>query len=309
MSEHDPAAPPMNPEQLARLTHDHGLDGRVRFELGEGGLARAVVDTELASGECYLHGAHVSAWAPAGHEAVLFTSSRAAYRSGKAIRGGIPLCFPWFGRNASAPAAPSHGRVRTRAWPLASTRLTASGEVELEFAIACEPFDVRYRVRFGASLHLSLSVSLAADVSPASYEAALHTYLQVGDVRRVTVSGLEAARYRDKVAGGRETEASGTAIRFVGETDRVYLDTTDTVRVEQPTLSRRVSVSKTGSHNTVVWNPWIDKAAALGDLGDEEWTRFCCVETANVGAQAITLEPGTQHTMSATIDVEPRGRS
>ena len=135
---------------------------------------------------------------------------------------------------------------------------------------------------------------------PFLYDAALHTYLHVGDVRRITVHGLENTPYRDKVLGREQPGVDGP-ITFAGEVDRVYLDTTAAVTVVDPSLGRTLTVTKEGSSSTVVWNPWVAKAAALADFGDDEWPAMACVETANVGGGAVTLGPGQSHTTTAAV--------
>ena len=158
----------------------------------------------------------------------------------------------------------------------------------------------------GRELTTSLTVHHAGG-EPFLYEAALHTYLHVGDVRRVTVHGLENTPYKDKVLGGREQPGVDGPVRFVGETDRVYLDTTAAVTADDPALDRRLTVEKAGSDSTVVWNPWATKAAAFADFGDDEWPGMLCIETANVGGGAITLGPGQSHTTAAVVRaVTPR---
>lgn len=283
------------------------------FEHGEGGLIRLVVAS--ASGDeaqVYLQGAHVTHFKPRGHEPVLFLSAKSRFEPGKPIRGGIPIIFPWFGPHPTDSTAPQHGFARTLSWEPFDIRAMPSA---VELALRLGPsdqtrkwlpsdFELVYRVTVGREMVLSLTATNHSDV-PLVFEEALHTYLSIGDVRQVTVDGLSGRTFIDKVDGGRRKVQPKGEFRITGETDRVYLDTTDTLTISDPVMGRKLVVSKTGSQSTVVWNPWIEKAKAMSDFGDDEWPRMLCIETANAADNRITLAPGASHTMRATISVEP----
>lgn len=283
------------------LNEQFTLPAGVRFEPGGGGLVRAVVDNPTCAGSVYLHGAHVAGFQPAGHEPALFVSRASAFSPGKAIRGGVPVCFPWFGPHASDKSAPAHGPARITEWRLQDVS-NQIGVVSLRFALAIDPFDVDYRVSFGKVLSMTLSVKNTCD-APATFEAALHTYLSVADVRQIEITGLEGVDYLDKADGGKRKNQGDRPIRFTDETDRVYVGTRSACVLTDPGFSRRITADKSGSNTTVVWNPWTDKAKKMGDFGDDEWPMMACIETANAGPDAVTLAPGATHDMSATISV------
>jgi D-hexose-6-phosphate mutarotase len=284
----------------------------VRLGAGEGGLPRVDVATPACAAQVYLHGAHVAAWQPAHAAApVLWMSGRSAFAAGKPIRGGVPVCFPWFGPHPSAAGAPAHGFARLMDWTLAAATVSDEG-VTLVFALGVDPqasaawpwrARVEHRITAGASLAMQLTVS-SLDERPFAFEEALHTYLSVGDIERTSVAGLELAEYLDKTAGSVRRRREDAPIRFTGETDRVYLDTEAACTVRDA-RRRRISIAKSGSASTIVWNPWVAKARAMPDFGDDEWRHMVCVETANVGASAVRLEPGETHVMSARIAVGP----
>jgi glucose-6-phosphate 1-epimerase len=290
------------PQATDRLNEQSAIPGVLRFEPGGGGLACAVVDTGACAGRVYLHGAHVTDWKPAGHGPVLFVSGSPGYGPGKAIRGGVPVCFPWFGPHANDPSKPSHGPARITPWELAEARQEGDA-LTLQFNATFEPFRVCHRVTFGRELTMTLMVENTSD-APGTFEAAQHTYLAVGDVRRVEVTGLEGVDYLDKVDGQRRKTQGSEPVRFVGETDRVYLDTPNPCTLLDPALGRTVTVKKSGSQSTVIWNPWDGKAKAMGDLGDDDWLTMACIETANAGPNVVTLEPGGTHRMTTTIGVD-----
>ncbi len=282
---------------------------------GEGGLSVLRVATALATGEVYLHGAHVTAWTPAGAGPVLWVSNSARFTPDEAIRGGVPICFPWFGTGREPGLAPpAHGFARLAPWWLVAAEdddgvvtltleLTDADVTDLPAAAAWRhPFTARYAVTFGRELTLALTVENTGD-EEVSYEEALHTYLAVADARTTAVQGLDGATYLDKTAdGGPEPATQRGDVTFTAETDRVY-DSAGTVVVVDESAGRRVGIDKDGSAHTVVWNPWSDKAAAMADYGDDEWPTMVCVETANALDAAITLAPGERHTMTARYAV------
>ncbi|HYL85471.1 MAG TPA: D-hexose-6-phosphate mutarotase [Candidatus Angelobacter sp.] len=276
---------------------------------GNGGLQKVRIASPCASGEMYLHGGHVTSWAPAGKEEVLFLSSQSRWGNGRAIRGGVPICFPWFGAKADDPKAPAHGLVRTRAWQLESIAQVKEGIAVSTFIESDAdtkrwwPADFRLacRVTFGSLLRIELVVTNTGK-EPMRFEEALHAYHRVGNILSARVSGLHAVDYLDKTDSNRKKFQRGE-IAIASETDRVYLNTKDAIELEDPVLRRRTRVAKENSSTTVVWNPWVQKAQALPDFGDDEWIQMICVETSNVSDFAVNLAPGKQHKMKALIRV------
>ena len=287
------------------------IPGIATFEPGEGDLARLVVRSSLAEAHIYLHGAHVTHFQPRDKAPVLFMSQRSLFAGDKPIRGGIPLIFPWFGPRAGHPESPAHGFARTAEWQIESLSEDGDGIVTAAFRLAADDrtralwpydFNVGYRVAIGRTLTLTFEVK---NTSPESFtfEDALHTYFSVGDVRQTSVFGLENAEYVDKTDAFQRKKQGPEPIRITQETDRVFESTRKACILDDPGLKRRITVDKSGSQTTVVWNPWIAKAAAMADFGDDEWPRMLCIETANAGANAITLAPGKTHVTRAVISV------
>jgi glucose-6-phosphate 1-epimerase len=252
-------------------------------------LESMVISTPEAEGEIYLQGAHVARWTPRGERPVLFLSSKSAFEPGKAIRGGVPVIFPWFGPRSDGKPGPAHGLARTAFWE-------QDGEA---FRLKVEQFQLRFVVKMGSTLEMSLEVTNEGSAE-ARFEEALHTYLAVGDVRQVSVTGLENVDYLDKTDGFKRKLQNSEPFRLTKATDSVYLNTTATCEVTDPVWNRRIVVAKTGSASTVVWNPW----TGMADLGPDEWQGMICVETANVGENALTLQAGGTHGMTATIHLK-----
>ena len=291
-----------------------GIPEGLWFEAGEKGLIRAVVCAPQAEAEVYLQGAHVTHYQPRGDRPVLFLSERSRFERGAAIRGGVPIVFPWFGPKAGEPSAPMHGFARLAEWGVESAAQAPDGTVTIVLGLDAEGAahpswprvcSLRYRVTVGETLRLALEVH-NREGTAISYEEALHTYLAVGDVRQVLVAGLAGGRYIDKTDGMKRKMQETELVRLADETDRVYLGTKATCVLDDPVAGRRLTVEKSGSDATVIWNPWIAKAKAMPDFGDEEWPRMLCIETGNVADHALTLAPGQRHEMKATIRSRPR---
>ena len=298
------------PDAIPALDRQFGIPGLATASAGHGGLPRVLIFSPHAAGEMYLHGGHVTSWTPTGARDALYCSPNAVWHDGLAIRGGVPICFPWFANNAAIPAAPSHGFVRTKAWSLQSVEHIGDSVAVSMFTESTEetrkwwPFDFRLvcRATFGAQLQLELIVTNTGS-SPFSFEEALHGYFSIGDVQDAAVRGLDGTRYIDKVDHFTEKTQSGD-VRISSETDRIYVNTQHDLELVDPALRHPVTIRKQNSATTVVWNPWADKSASMSDLGPGQWKHFLCVETANVGASAVHLGPGESHTMAAHVICE-----
>jgi glucose-6-phosphate 1-epimerase len=297
-------------------SHIDGLNRRfgkkdlARVVAGKGGLPMVQITSAFGAAEIYLHGAHVTRWQPAGADEVIFVSEISEWAAGKAIRGGIPVIFPWFGPKADDAAAPKHGFARLREWRLDALTPLDDGGVTLVCVLESDAatralwphrFCAAYRITVGKSLRLELSV-----FNPGSgalqFEEALHTYFLVGDVERARVHGLVGTAYLDKNDDSREKRQKGD-VEFEGPVDRVYLNTTGPAEVIDVAMHRRLRTEKQNSATTVVWNPWEQGAAALADFGNDEWRKMMCVEASNVGGAAIVLEPGEEHSLQVTLSV------
>ncbi len=290
------------------LNDRFGIAGTAQVASGNGGLPKVLITTCLATAEMYLHGAQVTSWRPAGSEEVIFLSEHSHWETGRAIRGGIPICFPWFRAKADDPTAPAHGFVRNREWRLDSI----TGEEDRSVTLSCSTesdastrrwwpneFRLVHRISIGKILRLELTATNTGS-TPLRFEEALHTYFRVGQVQSARVRGLDGVRYLDNTDGNREKTQSGD-LTIAATIDNAYLNTRGAPELIDPTLHRAIRTDKKNSATTVVWNPWQQGAAALSDLGDDEWQYMTCVEASNILDSAVLLLPGEQHTMCATL--------
>ena len=294
---------------IAQLNSRFEIPGIAWVVGGNGGLPKVRITSRETVGEMYLHGAHVTCWEPAGREEVLFLSSQSRWEDGKAIRGGVPICFPWFGNKADHPEAPAHGFVRTRAWQIESIEQVGSAVTVSMFTESDEDsarwwpaeFRLVHRATFGRELSLELVVTNTGKTS-LRFEEALHAYHSVGNIEKARVRGLDGVHYLDKTDSNRKKMQQGEIV-IASETDRIYLDTTGAMELEDPVLHRCTRVTKENSQTTVVWNPWVQKAHSLSDFADDDWKQMICIETSNVSDFSLSLDPGEQHTMKALVRI------
>jgi D-hexose-6-phosphate mutarotase len=263
------------------------------------GLVYAKVQTSHCTGEFFLQGAHVTRY-----QDILFMSSQAIYQQGKALRGGIPICFPWFNSHPSDSSLPAHGWARTSLWQVRKTQATDNG-VHVVLGLSKDDFELEYRIMMGPTLSVSFEVRNNSQVAR-EYEVALHSYFRVGDIDQVTVSGdLERCGYYDQLTKV-DHAPEDRSIGFSQETDRIYYGKAPSTAIEDPSLGRVLHVESEGSDSTVVWNPWIEKSKKMSDFGDEEYRHMCCIETSNVRRASVRLEPGQSRITSVEISSQPQ---
>ena len=300
----------MRAEELAT---EFGIAGVLEFVSTQHGLVKAAISLDGVVGEIYLQGAQVTAWRLGDEPPILFTSPKSAFAPGRAIRGGIPIIFPWFGPNRHASSAPQHGFARTATWHLdgietegnKSLTMTLSlTDANVDSTIWPEPFRAIYTVTFAQTLSLRLAVQNRAR-HPIVFEEALHTYFAISDISDIAISGLAGATYIDKTDAARRKQTA-ELVTITAETDSVYLETPGQCAIEDRGWRRCVVIEKDGAASTVVWNPWAEKAAAMADLGDPVWRGMACVETGNIADNEVQLAQNGGHQMSTVIFVDTK---
>jgi len=295
----------------ANLNQRFGIDGVVSFSERPNGFVVVEVNNAHASAAIAMQGAHLMSFQPQGQQPLIWMSPEAKLAEGKSIRGGVPVCWPWFGPHESEKKFPAHGFARTVPWRLNQVQALPGGETRLEFELESSPLTrsqwpqpcaVRNIITVGKSLQHEL-VTTNLDGKPMVIGEALHTYFQVGDLRQVSVSGLQGCDYLDKVNAFARVKQVGP-VRFGSEVDRIYLDTPSRCEIIDPAMQRRIVIRASGSRSTVVWTPWAEKGAQMGDLGPDGYLRMLCVETANAAEDTVTLAPGAQHRLVASYAIE-----
>lgn len=298
-----------NEARIVALNEKFSMKGIARIAPGNGGLPRILIETEAAKAEIYLHGAQITSWQPACMGEVLFVSERSQWADSKAIRGGIPICFPWFRAKADNAKAPSHGFVRTQEWKIESVEARDEA-VCARFSTASDdatrnwwPFDfeLQYSVMVGKSLQLELAMKNTGNVS-LQFEEALHTYFKVEDVRRAHVCGLDGLTSSDNRDGDREKMQQGKLI-LTQQTDNAYKNAMGPVEIVDELTHRLLRTNKENSNSTIVWNPWSDGAAGMTDFAANEWERMLCVEGGNILSSVVSLAPQQLHKMTIVLEV------
>ncbi len=292
--------------QVADLNRRFAIADCLNFEEIADGFVVAKIVTRHATASIALQGAHVMTYQPTGHAPVIWLSKFAKFAPGKSIRGGVPVCWPWFGPHAQNSQFPGHGFARTVPWALVDANLLPDQRVRLEFELIQSDATrvqwsalstVRNIITVGPELEVELATT---NLGSAAFELgqALHTYFEVGDIRRATLLGLEQCEYIDKFDGSKRKVQDG-AISFTQETERIYLGSHGYCEIRDPSLARSIIITSTGSQLTVVWNPWSEKAEKMGDFGPDGHLAMVCVETANAADDVISLAPGATHRMAA----------
>jgi glucose-6-phosphate 1-epimerase len=261
-----------------------------------------------ATARIALHGAHVMDWIPAGEKPVIYMSPEAVIELGKPIRGGIPICWPWFGPHPTDADKPAHGFVRTQMWQLeevvsGSDRLDVMLSLrssDATLAIWPHEFSLQLRVSIGAQLESTLVVRNPGSAAW-TVTGALHTYLCVADVSQATLRGLHGTQFIEGRLTPEKRLQSGP-VKIDQEVDRIYLSDA-AVEVEDVAGKRTLVIEKAGSRSTVIWNPWIEKSKRLADLPDNDYPRFLCVETTNAGEDSVILQPGGEHRLTTRVRV------
>ena len=302
----------MSSLDAAALNAHYGIPDQLAFTEAPSGLILAQVDNAHATATVALQGAHLMTWMPksAGHP-VIWLSKAAKLVPGKSIRGGVPICWPWFGPHPVESGFPAHGFARTVPWSVVETQKLVNGATRLVFRIIHSdstraqwphPTELEVHMVVGPTLDIDL-VTRNTGQETIRIGDALHTYFEVGDVRKVKVHGLDGCQYIDKVDAGKRKRQVGP-VTIAGEVDRIYLDSVADCVIEDPTLTRRIRIAKKGSASSVVWNPWVEKAAKMGDLGEDGYLEMLCVESTNADTDLVDLAPGAEHHLWVSYSVE-----
>lgn len=293
----------MNSNCANALQAKYQIEG-VSFEQLADGICVVKLENEQATASVSLYGGQVLSFKPKNAKEVLYVCKGAVYKVGKAIRGGIPVCAPWFGASSVA-GFPAHGAVRIAQWSIVELSnkqvVLELKHSDLEARFADLKLDFKLTVTVEERLNVELETTNVGS-APYEFSAALHSYFAVEDITRTSIAGFEGTLFYDATNATRDAEQ--TAVTFSGETDRIYADGGRTAIIKDSGNGRQIHVEKSGSKSGVIWNPWQDKAKSLADFNDDEYLNMICVEAANARDDIRLLFPDSSHTLSTEIYVK-----
>lgn len=290
------------PESLRKFE----IPGHVTLAKGSGGLPKINVTTSQSTADIYLHGAHVTGFQKNNEPPLLFMSAKSHFGPGQPIRGGVPICFPWFGNREGES---SHGFARITEWQLVKTSATTDGTVTLTFALPQIPgretwnsLRTKFVVTVADRLTMELMTANDACDETLEIENCLHTYFYVGDIGAVSIAGLEKLPFDDFTFGtnGVRRPAENSVLRMTKETNRVYPDHAGSVEIRDEKLRRTIRVEKFNSRSTVVWNPWTTQKLP-DDFDPAEHQTMICVESGNVKQNKISIAPGRTASLKVVL--------
>lgn len=273
------------------------------------GLPTLLIRTPWAAAALSLHGGQLLSYVPEGGDDLLWLSP-ISKRAPEAIRGGVPVCWPYFGREGQGADARQHGFARNTRWELANSTRDADGGITLQLELPqnpATPLRLVQTLQLGRELRQSLSTRNEGETRLA-FTQALHSYFRVGDATRVQVKGLVGLDYADKFDGGTHRQISDWNLQDPGDpgrSDRIYHGAGSRFELIDPALGRRIELTTSGSHSLVVWNPGASGIVAISDAPDQSWRDFVCLEASNAGEDVIQLEPGQTHILQQTIAINP----
>ena len=263
------------------------------------------IKNEEAEAKIALQGGHIFHYKATNKEPLLWLSETAIFKKGKAIRGGVPICFPWFGPPVSDASLPQHGFARTALWELVEVKEESEKLTEVELKLESNEeymkiwaykFDVRLKITIGKELKLALCIT-NTDTKSFTFTTALHSYFNVSDISKVLVRGLDGAEFEDSLTGENKVQKGDLTINE--EVDRVYFNASSSINVQDS--RRSFTLVQKGSNSLVVWNPWVEKAKALADMPNEGYQTIICLETGNVRKDERTLQPNEVHILEVAI--------
>lgn len=293
--------------EINALNRKYGAPGRIAFRLSRHGMPEAVLVNGYGSCEISLYGGQVLDYRPTGHAPVLFTSKASFHESGRQIRGGIPLCWPWFG-TPPGQGLPRHGFARLQSWEVLSS---SYGSEQSEITIGLRDSECSRKLwphRFELVQKITLSDNLAVEVSsfnpgeqPFEISQSIHPYFKIRDIGRISVSGLEGCSYTDLLTGEKRRRQEPPTIN--SETYEIYDAQDHALAIRDEGLGRDILMTYGGMDKVILWNPWREKARTLEDFGDEEYTGMITAAPATLPEEPTVVQPGTGSTVKAAIQV------
>jgi D-hexose-6-phosphate mutarotase len=298
--------------KIKELQNRFGDDDHIAFEQTERDVVLIHINHPQVTAIISLQGGQVLEWRPTSQaQPVLWSADPTSWLPSRAIRAGVPICWPWFGAHPTERMAPAHGYARLCDWEVTAISKGPLGTVDIDLSMV-STYEAAMRYPLSATLTTRISVGEALSISLTTINTgadsititeALHAYFNVGDIDDIQIQGLDGCDYIDLIDQNIRKAQVGS-VRFTSETGKVFLNTLKDCFIIDRTLGRTVKIEKSGSHSTVVWNPWLETAAKMSDLGPIAWKKMVCVESANAFDNFVTLEPGGQHTLAVKYLIE-----
>ncbi|MBB5017886.1 glucose-6-phosphate 1-epimerase [Chitinivorax tropicus] len=283
----------MNPSSLDALPY-------IKQTESADGLPLIEIDHPMFQALLTKQGAQLLQFQPRGGQPLLWMSSNAILKPGKSVRGGIPVCFPWFGPHPTQPQLPQHGFARTLPWRLEMAQADAMSmrfcfmlqDDEQTQALWPHRFQARLTFAFSVECELYFEVE-NLDTQPFELSYALHSYFPVKQIDQASISGLDQLNYLDKVSGSQRKLQAGPVV-FAGEVDRIYLHTEQPMQIHEQGRPA-INIESEGCRSTIVWNPGAEKCAQMADMPDAGYQQMVCVECGNAADNTLQLAPGERH--------------
>lgn len=303
-----------NTADAEQLNKDFSIDNDHQYlsiSKDKAGIVIIKLKNQQASASISLQGAHLLSWKPAGQDEVIWLSEDASFAVGKSVRGGIPICWPWFGAHETDDTLPAHGFARTVQWQLTKTRAISADETQISFKLDTTKLGQKHQAMWPHATTAEYIISIGKKLSMKlitynnSKQAfcigqALHSYFNVNDINHTVVHGLDDKDFLDKPDGFKRKTQSGPVV-INGEVDRIYLQTADDLFIDNS--KRKIKITKQGSSSTVVWNPGPEVAEKMGDLGHDGFKKMLCVESANAADDCRVIEAGQRHELQVCYQI------
>ncbi|MGK7948048.1 MAG: D-hexose-6-phosphate mutarotase [Xenococcaceae cyanobacterium] len=297
---------------IEQLNTDYGIAGQLKFVEGKGGFPFIEINNTMAKALISVYGGQVLSFQPVTEaEDLMFLSEKAYYQAGKAIKGGIPLCWPWFGADPEDNGRSSHGFARNQLWTVLGTEITPGKETRVRLGLVDteqtrkiwpNSFNLSLIITVGDRLTLEL-ITRNTGEQPFTITQAFHPYFKVGEISQVKVLGLEDTEYLDKVDNFQGKKQTGV-ITITEEVDRIYTNVPNKLVIEDASFKRAIEITSEGNKTAVVWNPWSELSAKAADLEDSDYQRFICVETVNAAKDIVEISPNNEHRLLANYKIE-----
>ena len=292
------------------LSAKFSIHGHIKFTSN-----REIIVVEIthpyAKASVSLYGAHVISFQPKGQQDVLWMSDQSLFEEGKPIRGGIPVCFPWFGPHETDAQKPVHGFARLKRWEVFGTSVLQSGEVQLQLQLKDSPetkllwphsFELLITITLGKTLEISLRCTNKGNET-FTYSDALHSYFAVSDVQKIKLLGFKGFSYYDGLEKGVVRKQNEEFLIIQKEESRRYFDFTDDCIIIDSPSSRKIRVEKKGSRVTLVWNPWANTAKNIPDMPDDGYKNMICVEAVNSNNDIVSIPSNGSFTLSTRVSI------